>query len=73
MKENCEVAALTGFGKEKSVFDQWLKLWLSLGKKLIYMPDWMRKIILEDVRTSIDNRVSTMEMIQRHLTAKGAV
>ena len=51
--------------RAEEVRKKWLKMWESLGARIIRMPSWMQTIILEDVNTAIRNRVDTMEMIQQ--------
>lgn len=58
-----EVDVLEGFGRDRAVRRKWLKAWEELGERILHMPKWMQDIVLEDVNTSIKNRVATMEMI----------
>ena len=60
-----EVDVLKNFGREAELKKKWLKMWETLGKRILRMPKWMQDIVLEDVNTAIRNRIATMEMIQR--------
>jgi hypothetical protein len=55
---------LENFGRESALRKKWLKMWESLGARILKMPKWMQDIVLEDVNTAIKNRLATMEMIQ---------
>jgi len=59
-----EVKVLENFGREAALRKKWLKMWETLGVRIIKMPRWMQDIVLEDVNTAIRNRIATMEMIQ---------
>ena len=59
-----EVSVLEGFGREAELKKKWLKMWESLGKRILRMPKWMQDIVLEDINTAIRNRLAVMEMIQ---------
>ena len=60
-----EVDILENFGREAEQRKKWLKQWQLLGARILRFPKWMQVIILEDVNTTIENRVATMEMILR--------
>lgn len=60
-----EVEVLEDFGREAELRKKWMKKWQSLGTRILRFPKWMQVIILEDVNTTIENRVATMEMILR--------
>jgi len=59
-----EVSVLEGFGPEGELRRKWLKMWETLGQRILRMPKWMQNIVLEDIHTAILNRVAVMEMIQ---------
>jgi len=59
---------LEGFGRELALRRKWMKIWDTLGERILKMPKWMQNIVLEDINTAIRNRIATMEMIQN---AKG--
>jgi len=59
-----EVSVLEGFGREAELKKKWLKMWESLGKRILRMSKWMQDIVLEDINTAIRNRLAVMEMIQ---------
>lgn len=59
-----EVKVLENFGRESALRKKWLKMWETLGVRVLKMPKWMQDIVLEDVNTAIRNRIATMEMIQ---------
>jgi hypothetical protein len=59
-----KVSVLEGFGREAELKKKWLKMWESLGKRILRMPKWMQDIVLEDINTAIRNRLAVMEMIQ---------
>ena len=59
-----EVKVLENFGQEAALRKKWLKMWETLGVRILKLPKWMQDIVLEDVNTAIRNRIATMEMIQ---------
>jgi hypothetical protein len=59
-----EVKVLEDFGREAVLRKRWLKTWDNLGERILRLPKWMQNIVLEDVNTTVKNRVATMEMIQ---------
>jgi hypothetical protein len=59
-----EVKVLENFGREADLRKKWLKMWETLGVRILKLPKWMQDIVLEDVNTAIRNRLATMEMIQ---------
>jgi hypothetical protein len=60
-----EVDVLEDFGREAELRKKWMKKWQLLGARIQRFPEWMQVIILEDVNTTIENRVATMEVILR--------
>jgi len=59
-----EVSVLENFGREAELKKKWMRMWESLGKRILRMPKWMQEIVLEDINTAIKNRLAVMEMIQ---------
>jgi len=59
-----EVKILENFGREADLRKKWLKMWETLGVRILKLPRWMQDIVLEDVNTAIRNRIATMEMIE---------
>jgi len=59
-----EVEVLEYFGREAELKKKWMRMWESLGKRILRMPKWMQEIVLEDINTAIRNRLAVMEMIQ---------
>jgi hypothetical protein len=59
-----KVKVLEDFGKEAELRKKWVRMWETLGERILKLPKWMQTIILEDVNTAISNRIATMEMIQ---------
>jgi len=59
-----EVEVLEYFGREAELKKKWMRMWESLGHRILKMPKWMQEIVLEDINTAIRNRLATMEMIQ---------
>ena len=59
-----EVSVLENFGAEAELKKKWMRMWESLGKRILRMPKWMQEIVLEDINTAIKNRLAVMEMIQ---------
>jgi hypothetical protein len=60
---SCEVSILRDFGRETALRKKWLKMWETLGLRILKLPKWMQEIVLEDVNTAVKNRLATMEMI----------
>ena len=61
-----EVEGLEYFGREAELQKKWMRMWESLGKRILRMPKWMQDIVLEDINTAIRNRLAVMEMIQKN-------
>jgi hypothetical protein len=59
-----EVSVLENWGQEAELRKKWMNMWESLGKRILKMPKWMQKIVLEDINMAIKNRIAIMEMIQ---------
>jgi len=59
-----EVEVLEGFGREAQLRRKWMRMWETLGERILKMPKWMQDIVLEDINTAIKNRIAIMEMIQ---------
>lgn len=57
------VKVLENFAKERKFRQEWLKAWEQLGARILRFPKYMQAIILEDVNTTVENRVATVEMI----------
>jgi hypothetical protein len=62
---DAKVDVLEYFGREAELKKKWMRMWESLGKRILRMPKWMQDIVLEDINTAIRNRIATMEMIQK--------
>ncbi len=43
--------------------EDWLKIWERIGVRLLQLPKWMQKIVLDDINTAINNRLTVMEVI----------
>ena len=59
-----EVETLGGFGRDAALRRRWMKMWDTLGERILRMPKWMQSIVLEDINTAVKNRIAIMEMIQ---------
>ena len=59
-----EVSVLENFSREAELKKKWMRMWESIGKRILKMPKWMQDIVLEDVNTAIKNRIAIMEIIQ---------
>jgi hypothetical protein len=59
-----EVEVLEGFGRDAALRRRWMKMWDTLGERILKMPEWMQNIVLEDIHTAVKNRIAVMEMIQ---------
>ncbi len=60
-----EVEVVKNFGRDALLRRKWLKMWETLGCRILRMPEWMQEIVLEDVNTAVRNRIATMEMINK--------
>ena len=49
---------------EKQAKKKWTKIWDQIGNRILRLPPWMQDIILDDINTAVNNRLSVMEMIQ---------
>jgi hypothetical protein len=52
-----------GYLKQAELFLKWLNTWDKIGPRILNLPDWMQTIILDDINTSVNNRLATMELI----------
>jgi len=59
-----EVDVLESFSRDAALRRKWMKMWDTLGERILKMPKWMQNIVLEDINTAVKNRVAIMEMIQ---------
>jgi len=59
-----EVEVLKGFGQDAALRRKWMKMWETLGERILKLPKWMQNIVLEDINTAVKNRIAVMEMIQ---------
>jgi len=59
-----KVSVLETFGREAHMRRKWMRMWETLGERILKMPQWMQDIVLEDINTAIKNRIATLEMIQ---------
>jgi len=59
-----EVEVLEGFGQDAALRKKWMKMWKTLGERILKLPKWMQDIVLEDINTAVKNRVAIMEIIQ---------
>jgi hypothetical protein len=50
--------------REATLHTEWLKVWETIGVRILKLPEWMQDIVLEDINTAVRNRVATMEMIE---------
>ena len=50
--------------EEEKGREEWLKMWKTIGVRLLKLPKWMQEIVLEDINTAIRNRIATMEKIE---------
>jgi hypothetical protein len=51
-----EVSVLESFGREAHMRRKWMRMWETLGERILKMP--------QCVNTAIKNRIATLEMIQ---------
>jgi hypothetical protein len=63
VSEDVDVSVLNGFGADRAAAKRWLKMWDQLGWRILRMPEWLQNIVLEDVKTAVENRVATVEII----------
>lgn len=59
-----EVRVLEGFGRKACLRRKWMKMWETLGERVLKMPNWMQDIVLDDINTAVKNRIAIMEIIQ---------
>jgi len=59
-----EIEVLEGFGQDATFRKKWMKMWDTLGERILKLPKWMQNIVLEDINTAVKSRVAIMEMIQ---------
>ena len=59
-----QVGVLESFGREAHLRRKWMRMWETLGERILKMPKWMQDIILEDINNAVKNRIAIMEMIQ---------
>jgi hypothetical protein len=49
---------------EEVNIEDWLKIWEKIGVRLLQLPKWMQKVVLEDINIAINNRLAVMEVIE---------
>ncbi len=49
---------------EEVKIEDWLEIWRRIGVRLLKLPKWMQEIVLDDINTAINNRISVMEEIE---------
>lgn len=49
---------------EKQAKKKWVEIWEKIRNRILKLPEWMQKILIDDINTAIENRVAIMEMIQ---------
>lgn len=49
---------------EKQAKKKWMKIWEQIGSRILKLPPWVQEIVLDDINTAINNRISVMEKIQ---------
>jgi len=64
-----KVEVLESFGREAHMRRKWMKMWETLGERVLKLPKWMQNIVLEDINTAVKNRITIMEMIQNAKTS----
>jgi len=64
VKVAIQVEVLERFGQEVALQRKWMKMWETLGERILKLPKWMQNIVLEDINTAVKNRIVIMEMIQ---------
>ena len=42
---------------------KWMQTWEKVGERILNLPLWMQKILLEDLNVAVVRRVATMERI----------
>ena len=52
------------FHAKKEMKKKWMKIWEQIGHRILRLPPFMQNIVLDDINTAINNRISVMEMIQ---------
>lgn len=53
----------TDYPKQAELFLKWLNTWDEISQRILVLPEWLQTILLEDINTAINNRISTMELI----------
>ena len=60
---SCRIDVLRDFGRKTALRKKWLKMWETLGLRVLKLPKWMQEIVLDDVNTAVKNRLATIETI----------
>ena len=58
-----KVEILENFGRDAELRKKWMRMWETLGQRILTLPKWMQDILLEDINTAVVNRIATMEII----------
>jgi hypothetical protein len=44
-----------------SPYQQWLQTWKEFEQDFSELPDWTQKIIIQDIKTALENRITAMK------------
>jgi hypothetical protein len=57
---------------KKAMVERNMKQIEEATRPILKLPEWMQKIVLDDIKTAIKNRIAIMEMISRKVTGRAA-
>lgn len=47
---------------------KWFSIWDKISERVLNLPEWMQTILLDDINTTVTNRVAIMELINNAQT-----
>ncbi|MCW4003448.1 MAG: hypothetical protein NWE95_06010 [Candidatus Bathyarchaeota archaeon] len=47
---------------------KWLRTWDKVSERVLDLPEWMQTILLDDINTTVSNRIAVMELIHNAQT-----
>ena len=56
------------YAKLVQLRQKWLNTWDKVGERVLNLPEWMQTIFLDDINTTVTNRIAVMELINNAQT-----
>ena len=56
------------YAKLVQLRQKWLNTWDKVDERVLNLPEWMQTIFLDDINTTVTNRIAVMELINNAQT-----